>query len=78
MLRLDGKVSVHGEETAAISEFIQQLQKDPVISAITEDIVLHNMDKLNMDELEIYQFTVLCVLKKEIDAEFYYLKADQK
>ena len=65
-LKLDGSVIAPGQETACIGHFIQTLKAGAVIGKLFEQIDLLNVSEKRIKDLEVYEFSLALVWKKDI------------
>lgn len=63
-LRLEGSAVGQGQETAYVGKFIKELKDNPMLVALFEDVQLVNINQKKIREVDVYDFTLLCVSKK--------------
>ena len=68
---LSGRTAVRGQETATIGRVIQRLKKKEVFSRVMEDIYLENIKRVEREVRPLFEFSIVCVVKKELESEFY-------
>lgn len=64
-LELDGSILAQGEETAAIAKFIKGLKENSQFGPLFGDIQLSTLNQRRIKDLDVYEFTLVCVFKKD-------------
>lgn len=64
-ISIDGSVMAPGEETAHVGKFIKELKNNAVLSSTFDRIELVNMKDRKIKEYDVYDFSIVCVFKKD-------------
>ncbi len=63
-LRIEGSAVGQGDETASIGRFITELKQNPLLAELFDDVRLSNINQKKIREFDVYDFMLVCVLKK--------------
>lgn len=64
--KLDGSVVAKGQETAFIGRFIKELKSNTLFIELFDEIELTNINQKKIKDVDVYDFTVICVFKKGV------------
>jgi hypothetical protein len=76
MLILRGNVSNQVDATSTASQYISNLQRDPTFRKFAEDIYLKDINTVELDDVQLYAFTIYCLVSKDSENSFYHVKSE--
>jgi len=64
-LKLEGSVIGPGQETAYIGKFLKELKDRKKLSGLFDTIEISNINQKKIKDFDVYDFTVVCVFKRD-------------